>query len=370
MKGSDSERRGPFRIVRLDTPLDAVSFDRLVRSDDAVSLEVAPLTTDGNAALNALATAHIYHIASAKDDLPRHLYAQASLLQRCPDLLVVSAYGAGFDTVDVQACTRAGVAVVNQSGSNSGAVAEHTLGLMLGLCKRIAESDRRLRRGEHFTRADMMGFDLMGRTLGVVGIGHAGARVTQLARAFGMTVIATDPYVSPEEITHRGADPVPLRELLRRSDVVSLHCPLDASTRGMLGAAEFALMKKGSLFITTARGHIHDEAALEQALRSGHLAGAGLDVWSVEPPPADNPLLALDNVLATHHTAGVTVDSRRQMATMGASQILALAHGARPRRLVNPEVWPAYAIRFERLVGRRPDPTPASRPTAELLPST
>jgi D-3-phosphoglycerate dehydrogenase len=342
------------RVVRLDTPLDAPSFDTLVRSDDSVTLEVAPLTADGNAAWNALQPAHIYHIASAKDDLPRHWYAEAALLQRCPDLLAVSAYGAGFDTVDVPACTRAGVAVVNQSGSNSGAVAEHTLGLMLGLCKRIAESDRRLRRGEHFTRADMMGFDLMGRTLGVLGIGHAGGRVAQLARAFGMTVLATDPFVAPREIVRRGAEPVALPELLRRSDVVSLHCPLDASTRGMLGAAQFAAMKPGALFITTARGGIHDEAALERALRSGHLAGAGLDVWSVEPPPAEHPLLALDNVLATHHTAGVTVDSRRQMATMGATQILEIAHGGRPRRLVNPEVWPAYVARFERILGRRP----------------
>jgi D-3-phosphoglycerate dehydrogenase len=348
---------GPVRIVRLDTPLDAVSFDSLVRSDGAVSLLVAPLTADSGAAWRALEQAHIYHIASAKDDLPRHLYAEAALLQRCPDLLAVSAYGAGFDTVDVAACTRAGVAVVNQSGSNSSAVAEHTLGLMLGLCKRIAESDRRLRRGEHFTRADMMGFDLMGRTLGVVGIGHAGGRVTQLARAFGMTVLATDPFVPPEDIAHRGADPVPLAELLQRSDVVSLHCPLDAGTRGMIGAAQFAAMKKGALFITTARGGIHDEAALERALRSGQLAGAGLDVWSAEPPPMDHPLLALDNVLATHHTAGVTVDSRRQMATLGAAQVLALAHGARPPRLVNPEVWPLYASRFESMLGRRPAAT-------------
>ena len=348
------------RIVRLDTPLDAVSFDSLVRSGDGVALRVAPLAADGAAAWDALEQAHVYHIASAKDDIPRHFHAAAPLLQRCPDLLAVSAYGAGFDTVDVAACTRAGVAVVNQSGSNSGAVAEHTLGLMLGLCKRIAESDRRLRRGEHFTRADMMGFDLLGRTLGIVGIGHAGGRVALLARAFGMQVLATDPHVSPEEISHRGADPVPLQELLERSDIVTLHCPLDDATRGMFGAARFAAMKKGSLFITTARGDIHDEAALEQALRCGHLAGAGLDVWSVEPPTQQHPLLSLDNVLATHHTAGVTVDSRRQMATMGATQILELARGARPARLVNPEVWPAYVARFERILGRRPNSAPTS----------
>lgn len=342
------------RVVRLDTPLDAPSFDNLVRTDDCVALEVAPLTADGGAAWQALATAHIYHIASARDDIPLDFYAGVQLLRRCPDLLAVSAYGAGFDTVDVAACTLAGVAVVNQSGSNSAAVAEHTLGLMLGLSKRISESDRRLRRGEHFTRAEMMGFDLMGRTLGVVGIGHAGSRVAQLARAFGMGVLATDPCISPEEISHRGADPVSLQELLERADVVSLHCPLDTSTRGMIGAAQFAAMRKGALFITTARGHIHDEAALEQSLRSGHLGGAGLDVWAVEPPAMDHPLLSLDNVLATHHTAGVTIDSRRQMAVMGATQILELAHGRQPPRLVNREVWPEYARRFERILGRRP----------------
>lgn len=346
---------GSFRVVRLDLPLDAVSFDTLVRSDKSVALEVAPVASDGGAVWGALARAHVYHISSARDDLPRQWFAAEPLLQRCPGLLAVSTYGAGYDTVDVDACTRAGVAVMNQAGSNASAVAEHTLGLMLGLCKRISESDRRLRRGERFTRVDAMGFDLRGRTLGVVGIGHAGGRVAQLARAFGMAVLATDPFVEPQEITRRGADPVPLPELLRRADVVSLHCPLDASTRGMLGAAEFAAMKQGALFVTTARGGIHDEAALEQALRSGHLGGAGLDVWSVEPPPADHPLLKLDNVLASHHTAGVTVDSRRQMATMAASQILKVAHGGRPPRLINPDVWPAYASRFESLVGRRPD---------------
>lgn len=345
---------GSRRVVRLDLPLDAVSFDSLVRSDASVALEVAPVTGDGSQAWQALSKSHVYHISSARDDLPRHWFAAEPLLQRCPDLLAVSTYGAGYDTVDVAACTEAGVAVMNQAGSNASAVAEHTLGLMLGLCKRIAESDRRLRRGERFTRVDAMGFDLRGRTLGVVGIGHAGGRVAQLAKAFGMNVLATDPLVAAQEIVRRGAEPVPLQELLQRSHVVSLHCPLDATTRGMFGAGEFAAMKQGALFISTARGHIHDEAALEQALRSDHLGGAGLDVWSVEPPAANHPLLALDNVLASHHTAGVTIGSRRQMATMAATQILEVLGGARPPRLVNPEVWPTFANRFESILGRRP----------------
>ncbi len=345
---------GQVRVVRLDLPLDAASFDSLVQSDGRVALQVAPVNDAESVTWQALSGAHIYHISSAKDDLPRPWFASTALLARCPELLAVSTYGAGYDTVDVAACTRAGVAVMNQAGSNAGAVAEHTLGLMLGLSKRIAESDRRLRRGERFTRVDAMGFDLMGRTLGVVGIGHTGGRVAQLAAAFGMSVLATDPYVAPEEIVRRGAEPVSLPELMQRADVVSLHCPLDATTEGMIAAAEFASMRKGALFITTARGGIHDEVALGRALRSGHLGGAGLDVWATEPPATDHPLLTLENVLATHHTAGVTVDSRRQMATMAASQILEVAYGGRPARLINPEVWPAYAARFEQYMGRRP----------------
>ena len=343
-----------LRVFRLNLPMDAASFDALVAAQPSIALSVRSACGDDAAAWQALSEAHVYHVASAKDDMARHWFVTPELLQRCPDLLAVSSYGAGYDTVNVAACTQAGVCVMNQAGSNAGAVAEHALGLMLGLSKRIGESDRRLRRGERFTRQDAMGADLDGRTLGLVGIGHTGRRTAELGRAFGMEVLATDPLVAPEEIMRRGAQPVALPELLRRSDVVSLHCPLDESTAGLFGAAAFASMKPGSLFVTTARGGIHDEAALFQSLASSHLGGAGLDVWAIEPPAVDHPLLGLDNVLATAHTAGVTHDSRRQMASMAANQIIALASGARPARLVNPEVWPAYARRFERAFGRKP----------------
>ena len=341
-----------FKVIRLDLPLDGASFDAIINAQSALELQIRPAFGEDAAAWQALSTSHVYHVSSARDDLPVPWFVAAPLLARCPDLLAVSSYGAGYDTVDVEACTAAGVAVVNQAGSNAGAVAQHALGLILGLSKRIGESDRRLRRGERFTRQDAIGFDLDGRTLGVVGIGHAGRKTAQLARAFGMTVLASDPFVAPEEIARRGAEPVSLQALLQRADVVSLHCPLDAGTRGLMGAPEFASMKAGALFITTARGGIHDETALFNALMSGHLGGAGLDVWAVEPPVPNHPLLGLDNVLATHHTAGVTHGSRRQMATMAASQIVALAGGSRPLRLVNPEVWPHYARRFERVLGR------------------
>jgi D-3-phosphoglycerate dehydrogenase len=341
-----------LRVVRLDLPMDAAAFDAMICASPSLVLTVEPATGQDASAWQALSQAHVYHVASARDDMAQDWYVAQALLDRCPDLLAVSSYGAGYDTVDVDACTKAGVCVMNQAGSNAQAVAEHTLGLMLGLSKRIGESDRRLRRGERLTRQDVVGTDLHGRTLGLVGIGHAGRRVAQLGRAFGMTVLATDPHLAPQEIVRRGAEPVQLAELLRRSDVVSLHCPRDRHTAGMIGAPEFAAMKQGALFVTTARGGIHDEQALLHALVDGQLAGAGLDVWALEPPTSDHPLLALDNVLATVHTAGVTHDSRSLMATMAASQIMGLALGVRPPRLVNPEVWPAYAERFARIVGR------------------
>jgi D-3-phosphoglycerate dehydrogenase len=247
--------------------------------------------------------------------------------------------------VDGAACKAAGIAVVNQAGGNAPSVAEHTLDMMLGVSRRMAECDRRMRREQGFSREDIMGREIHGKTLGLVGIGEVGTRVAALARAFGMQVLATDPFLAPEEIERRGARAVSLDRLLGESDFVSLHCPRDATTLKMMDAAAFARMKKGAIFITTARGGIHDEAALAQALRSGHLAGAGIDVWDREPPPLDHPLLALDNVYATFHTAGVTHEARRNVAAMAADQIAALAAGGRPPRLVNPEVWPAYEKR-------------------------
>ena len=339
-----------FRVVRLDLPLDAATFDSIVgAAAPAVSLDVRPARGDDAAAWHALEAAQVYHVSSARDDMPRQWFVGDELLARCAGLLAVSTYGAGYDTVDVDACTRAGVCVMNQAGSNAGSVAEHAFGLILGLSKRIAESDRRLRRGERFARAEAIGIDLDGRTLGLVGIGHAGSRAATLGRAFGMTVVACDPYVDPDEIARRGAEPVSLAELIARADVVSLHCPLDERTAGLFGSREFAAMKPGALFVTTARGGVHDEAALFDALAGGHLGGAGLDVWKVEPPVQGHPLLGLDNVVATHHTAGVTHDSRRRMASMAASQIVALARGEKPARLVNPEAWTACATRLSRL---------------------
>jgi D-3-phosphoglycerate dehydrogenase len=339
------------RVVRSDLWIDAAFDERLAR-EPGVSVRVFPVRGNAAAAWDALQSAHVYHVSAAKDELPREWFASAELIARCPNLLCVSSGGAGYDTVDAAACTAAGVAVVNQAGGNAASVAEHTLGFMLGVSRRMLEGDRRLRREIGYSREDVMGHEIRGRTVGLVGIGHIGSRVAALARAFGMEVIATDPFLSAEEIARRGAKAVSFDELLAQSDFVSLHCPRDASTLKMMNDDTFGRMKKGAIFVTTARGGIHDEAALVQALRSGHLAGAGIDVWDQEPPPLDHPLLAMDNVYATFHTAGVTHEGRRNVATIGAEQIAGLLRGERPPRLINPEVWPAFEKRRAQILGQ------------------
>jgi D-3-phosphoglycerate dehydrogenase len=341
---------GDKRVVRSDLWIDG-AFDERLAHDPGVSLRVFPVRGNSAAAWDMLAAAHVYHVSAAKDELPHEWFARADLLARCPDLLCVSSSGAGYDTIDVAACTAAGILVVNQAGANAPSVAEHTLGLMLGVSRRMLESDRRLRRERGFSREDVMGHEIRGKTIGLVGIGHIGTRVASLARAFGMDVIATDPLLSTEEIGRRGARAVSFDELLAQSDFVSLHCPRDASTLRLMDAGAYARMKKGAIFISTARGGIHDEAALVDALRGGHLAGAGLDVWDQEPPPLDHPLLALDNVFATFHTAGVTHEARRNVAGLAAQQIAGLLAGERPPRLINPEAWPGYEKRRARILG-------------------
>jgi len=341
----------PKIVVRFDFPYDPVMEARFAREADIELVTCARAAAEAKTRA-ALADAHIYLISSAKDELPRQWFATADLIARCPKLLCVSASGAGYDTVDVDACTKAGIIVVNQAGQNAGAVAEHTLGLMLSLSKRIGECDRRMRRKIGFAREEVMGRDISGRVLGVVGIGHIGTRVTALAKAFGMEVLAYDPYVAADEIARRGARPVSFADLLAQSDFVSIHCPRNAETIGMIGADAFARMKPGASLVTTARGGIVDEAALYAALASGRLAGAGVDVWDREPPPLDHPLLALDNVVATYHTAGVTVEARRNMAAQAAEQIVGVLQGGRPPRLVNPQAWDAYRARFGTIMGR------------------
>ncbi|MGD0102847.1 MAG: hydroxyacid dehydrogenase [Rhodopila sp.] len=304
-----------------------------------------------------LAQAHAYQIGSSRQELVVKLQGYAPLLSRCPNLLVLSTNGAGFDTVSLDDATAAGVAVVNQAGGNKEGVAEHVMAMMLTLSKRIVVSNHVMRSGAPYKRGDFMGDDVQGRTIGIIGLGHVGGRVAELCRGlFGMRVLAYDPYLSAEQIAAKGGEKVAtLEDLLRVADYVSVNCPHTAETRGMMGAAQFALMQPHAYFITTARGGIHDEAALAAALTAKQIEGAGLDVWEDEPPPSDHPLLRFDNVLVSPHTAGITRQSRHNIARIAAEQMLDILDGKKPPRLLNPEVWGDYSDRFTRILGFRPE---------------
>lgn len=307
---------------------------------------------------DAMARAHGYQV-QARTELREPWFGDAALIARSPRLLAMSSTGAGYDYIDTKACTAAGVLVLHQSGSNFEAVAEHALGMMLVLSKRMAVADKALRRGGTVDRYALQGNDVQGKTLGIVGLGQIGQRLAALCRGLlGMRVLAFDPYLDAAEIGARGAEKTTLQALLGQSDFVSVHCPRSAETLNLFGAAEFARMKPTAYFINTARGGIHDEAALAQALADQRIAGAGIDVFLREPPPADHPLLRFDNVIASPHTAGITAEALHQMSAMAAQQWIEVLAGKVPPRLVNPEAWPLYARRFEQLMGHAPDPLP------------
>jgi len=325
--------------------------------DRQADLEVTRLAFDDpKERLDAvLSRAHFYQIRATRGELPAPYFADERLLERCPELMLVSSSGAGYDTIDLHQCTEAGVLVVNQAGGNKEAVAEHALAMMLTLSKRITETDREMRRADNIAREQFMGNNIQFKTIGLIGLGHVGTRVAELCDGlFSMEVLSYDPYLSTEECQARGATKVCFEEILERSDYVSIHCPRTAASLNMMNAGAFARMKPGAYFITTARGGIHDEAALTDALRRGHIAGAGLDVWAEEPPSPNHPLLAFDNVLASPHTAGVSHESRENVGRIAADQIAMVCNGKRPPRLLNPDAFDRFADRWEARFGQRP----------------
>lgn len=339
-----------FYVKYLSSPL----YAQILAQRPDVQLDRLENESSDEVVTPVLNAAHVYQIGASRQVIALHFQVTPTLLARMPNLIAVSSNGAGYDTVDVDACTREGIAVVNQSGGNREGVAEHALAMMLTLSKRIIETDRRMRVGPGIPRNQYIGRELNNRTLGIIGIGNVGSRLAELCRGlFHMRLLAYDPYLSAEQVGARGAEKADLNDLLMQADYVSVHCPLTRETRGMIGAREFALMRPDAYFITTARGFIHDESALAAALAAKKIAGAGLDVWEDEPPPHDHPLLQYDNVLASPHTAGATEESRENMARFAAEQVLSILDGHRPPRLVNPEVWPAYRDRFTRIMGVR-----------------
>ena len=263
------------------------------------------------------------------------------LMSSCPKLKVVGRYGVGLDTVDLAAATRLGVAVVHAPGSNSDSVAEHAIMLMLAAIKHLIPIDRGTRKGEWRGKRLRGIGELKGLTLGIIGVGNIGRRVAHLAHGFGMRVLGYDPYVPADELRRREVEPVSeLSALLSQADIVTCHTPHTPETDHMINEKTITQMKDGAVFINTSRGKVQDERALFEALTRGKLGAAGLDVWEEEPVPADNPLLNLDNVVATCHVAGVSENANSNIATTVAAEILRVLHGEKPQVLGNPDLWP------------------------------
>lgn len=296
---------------------------------------------EGHALEEALANAHVYHVSSGMNDLAPWQRVNDALLRRMPRLLLVSTIGAGHDPVDVAACTRHGVAVVNKAGgANAQAVVEHTLGLMLALGKRIVEADRQVHREGPTDRHRLVGRNAQGRTVGIIGFGHVGRGLARAcSMGLQMRVLVHSAHAKADDLDAVGAEPASLDALLSNSDYVTVCCSLNDATRGLIGRPQFARMKSGAFFITTARGGIHNEAALHEALASGHLGGAGVDVWDEEPPRASHPLLQLEQVIGSPHIGGTTQESRDGAALLAIEQVTSALAGRRPPNLLNPDVW-------------------------------
>lgn len=262
-------------------------------------------------------------------------------------LRAVLAPGAGYDNIAIDAATPLGILVTHQAGCNDEAVAEHAIGLMLAVSKRIGEGDRLIRRTTDWKPGALHNHEIAGKTLGIVGLGAIGRRLAAIATTgFAMRVLAHDPFV--EASPDAGVELTDLRTLLATSDIVSVHAPLTPSTRGMIGADELALMADHAIVINTSRGFVVDQAALTDALLAGRLAGAGLDVFDDDELPIDHPLLGHDAVVVTPHCAGATYESLGDQARRQAHTVLDLARGEVPTtaRVLNPDAVAGFADRF------------------------
>ncbi len=276
----------------------------------------------------------------------------AHSLSQSSDLLAIGRFGVGYDSVDVAACTAADVVLFITAGAVDRSVAEATIGWMLALTHRIRMKDRLVREGRWDERSQYMGSELRDRTLGVIGFGGIGRALVRLLAGFGMNPpLVFDPFVSASAMAESGATPVTLDDLLAQADFVSIHCPLNAQTRNLIGARELAMMKPTAYLINTARGGIVEEDGLFDALNKGRIAGAALDCFLAEPIVSPPRWAALDNVLLAPHAIAWTDEMFRDIGRAACQGMIELAEGRRPRGIVNPEVFdrPGFQEKWKRI---------------------
>jgi phosphoglycerate dehydrogenase-like enzyme len=277
----------------------------------------------------------------------------ARSLSEAPDLLAIGRFGVGYDSVDVAACTAADVLLFITVGAVDYSVAEATVGWMLALAHHVRAKDHLVREARWDERSGYMGCELRGRTLGIVGFGGIGRAVVKLLSGFGMNPpLVFDPFAAADSIAAAGARSVSLEELLGESDFVSLHCPLNESTRGLIGADQLRLMKPTAYLINTARGGIVDEEPLYQALKSRRIAGAAIDCFASEPLTTAPKLAELENVLLAPHCIAWTNELFRDIGRAAFQGMIDLAAGRKPRGMVNPEVLqrPGFQQKWRQLL--------------------
>jgi D-3-phosphoglycerate dehydrogenase / 2-oxoglutarate reductase len=261
-------------------------------------------------------------------------------IDAAPRLRVIGNHGIGLDPVDVGYATIRGIPVVNTPHANAESVAELAVTLALAAAKRLVLADRATRGGEFDFKYGARIHELAGKTVGIVGFGRIGRRAAEMfVRAFGMRLLVHAPTSASADVVALGGRLVPLADLLAESDVVSLHVPLRPDTRNLLDAAALDRMKPGAILVNTARGAVVEEAALVEALRTGRLGGAGLDVYASESMAADAPLLSLENVVLTPHVGGSSLEAAQRTAVQVADQVVDVLAGRRPAHLVNGDVW-------------------------------
>jgi D-3-phosphoglycerate dehydrogenase len=321
-----------MRIVVAD-PIHQGGIDRLL-SAPGVTLDYP-----GNATNMSLEE----RLRDADGLIVRGTKVDDALLVNAERLRVVCRHGVGYDLVDVPALTRRGIALMITPEANAASVAEHTLMLMLGLARRVVPVSTAVRQGVWRVQGQSSTFELGGRSVLVVGFGRIGTRVARLCAAFGMQVMVHDPYIPAGTIRGSGYEAIEHRDAgLARADFVTIHIPANDLTRGSVNASFLSRMKQGAVLINAARGTLVDEAALEAALRSGHLAAAGLDVLRVEPMVEPLPMLALDNLIVTPHVAASTAEGLRRMAWDSAGNVIDFLAGRVDRdAVVNVEVLDA-----------------------------
>jgi D-3-phosphoglycerate dehydrogenase len=281
--------------------------------------------------MGALATANGLIVRSATK-------VTAAMLEAAPELSVVGRAGVGVDNIDLEAATARGVAVLNAPAGNTVSTAELTMALILAMVRGVAEADASVRRGE-WARARFKGSELRGRKLGLIGAGRIGGEVAKRCRAFGMDVIAYDPYLTDDRASELGVDRAGLDAVIERADVISLHVPLTDETLGMISKESIACMKRGTFVVNVSRGGVVDEAALAEALSSGHLAGAALDVYENEPLEEGSPLREAPNLILTPHLGASTTEAQELVASEIAEAVrAALADGDLTRALNAPAI--------------------------------